>query len=727
MLKIQAKPLDVEYSITHKYDGKKVLEFEVSTDHSLYSNIRQEIQVDEKDNYYVVKSIQELGGSAQIECDLDMDSLKSTMFKTFTTETLSLSETLSQALTGTGWTAIDAELVAIRRSMELENVTPYEVVFATEETYNCVYKINTKQKTLTVIKPQNVQWDGAYITDQVNLRRVDYKGDTYEFCTRLYPYGVKNEDGVPLTIASVNNGKTYIDNFEYTDKIIVGTWSDERYTVAQSLKDDAIEMLKTLSRPVESYQLDVVDIANMDNQYEQLKIELYGIVMLLDRKRNQKIEHRVVEYVENPLHPEKNQVTLSTVIQKIETTIIGKIETIEAENLITQNKVNEIKRDVDTNTARISNTYTKGETDTEIASQITQATDDIRLEAKQEVTTQVQAIQIGGRNLLANSDIKITRTKDSTSLRTYVLYVVEGYDLNTLIGKQLTASIYTYSPGERDVSLSVDANLQDRFGIHVTLRWADDSGGTTTTYPATDLLDQTVEDGKRIYSTFEAEPPNGYTHLQICAVTIQQYARPASTNNATWVLSRPKLELGNKPTDWTPAPEDTDEAINDAANNVIQTITERTSAAIDIAHDNILSTVSKEYSTKDELEEARQYTDTKVQQTADSITYTFTTVQEAIDLIDGKVDQNKLDMEEYIRFAGAMIELGKRGNPFVAQLTNTELAFLQNGAKVAYISNNKLYITDAEMKGKLTMAMVGGFFDWVPEQNGSMSLVWRDA
>lgn len=106
-IKIQAKPLDVEYSITHKYDGKKVLEFEVSTDHSLYSNIRQEIQVDEKDNYYVVKSIQELGGSAQIECDLDMDSLKSTMFKTFTTETLSLSETLSQALTGTGWTAIE--------------------------------------------------------------------------------------------------------------------------------------------------------------------------------------------------------------------------------------------------------------------------------------------------------------------------------------------------------------------------------------------------------------------------------------------------------------------------------------------------------------------------------------------------------------------------------------------------------------------------------------------
>ena len=307
---------------------------------------------------HIIKSIQELNNSAQIECDLDLDSLRASMFRKFQTETLSLRETLAKALSGTGWKVIDSELIAIRRSMEIENATPYDVVFATEKTFDCVYKIDTKNKTLTVVKPQNVQWRGAYITDQVNLQRVDYKGDTYDFCTRLYPYGAKDEEGANLTIASVNGGKTYIDNFDYTNKIIVGSWTDERYTVAQNLKDDAIEMLKTLSRPAESYLLDVVDIASISSRHEALHLEMYDIVVLLDKRRKQRVQHRIVEMVVNPLHPEKNQVTLSMVIQKIETQIIGKINTIEADNLVTKEKVNEIKRDVDTNTARIANTYT---------------------------------------------------------------------------------------------------------------------------------------------------------------------------------------------------------------------------------------------------------------------------------------------------------------------------------------------------------------------------------
>ena len=68
---------------------------------------------------------------------------------------------------------------------------------------------------------------------------------------------------------------------------------------------------------------------------------------------------------------------------------------------------------------RISNTYTKGETDTEIASQITQATGNIRLEVSETYATkaEVEQIQVGGRNLLANSDIMETRTKDATDTK----------------------------------------------------------------------------------------------------------------------------------------------------------------------------------------------------------------------------------------------------------------------------------------------------------------------
>ena len=165
-------------------------------------------------------------------------------------------------------------------------------------------------------------------------------------------------------------------------------------------------------------------------------------------------------------------------------------------------------------------------------------------------------IQIGGRNLLANSDIVETRTKDATDTKSYTLYVVDGYDLDTLINKELTASVYMYSPGERDWSLVESVGTRNRFGVQASIGWENDSGETTSTYLATELLSQAVTEGKRIHHTFKVEPPDGYTHIQFCAVAIQIYARPASTNDATWVLSRPQLEIGNMATDWTPAPED---------------------------------------------------------------------------------------------------------------------------------------------------------------------------
>ena len=45
---------------------------------------------------------------------------------------------------------------------------------------------------------------------------------------------------------------------------------------------------------------------------------------------------------------------------------------------------------------------------------------------------------------------------------------------------------------------------------------------------------------------------------------------------------------------------------------------------------------------------------------------------------------------------------------------------------MAYISNNKLYITDVEIKNRLSMGSGKGYFDWLPRQNGNLSLVWRE-
>ena len=84
-------------------------------------------------------------------------------------------------------------------------------------------------------------------------------------------------------------------------------------------------------------------------------------------------------------------------------------------------------------------------------------------------------------------------------------------------------------------------------------------------------------------------------------------------------------------------------------------------------------------------------------------------------------------MEESIRFKGALIELGRVGNAFTAELSNVELAFKENGQKIAFISNNSLVITNAEIRNKLSLGNeTRGWFDFIPRANGNLSIKWRD-
>lgn len=95
--------------------------------------------------------------------------------------------------------------------------------------------------------------------------------------------------------------------------------------------------------------------------------------------------------------------------------------------------------------------------------------------------------------------------------------------------------------------------------------------------------------------------------------------------------------------------------------------------------------------------------------------------------IINNVSANQTLLEEYIRFKGALIELGKVGNAFTAELSNEELAFKENGQKIAYISNQSLVITNAEIRNKLSLGNESrGWFDFIPRANGNLSIKWRD-
>ena len=142
--------------------------------------------------------------------------------------------------------------------------------------------------------------------------------------------------------------------------------------------------------------------------------------------------------------------------------------------------------------------------------------------------------------------------------------------------------------------------------------------------------------------------------------------------------------------------------------SVKETVTECYSEISKSAGEIVLL-VSETYAEKSDLEIIKQDFETSITQSSTEIRMDFTAVT---DEIKGTVATNQELLEEYIRFKGALIELGKVGNAFTAELSNEQLAFMENGQKIAYISNQQLVITNAEIRNKLSLGNESrGWFD----------------
>ena len=115
----------------------------------------------------------------------------------------------------------------------------------------------------------------------------------------------------------------------------------------------------------------------------------------------------------------------------------------------------------------------------------------------------------------------------------------------------------------------------------------------------------------------------------------------------------------------------------------------------------------------------KQYFETNITQTSKDIEFTF---EQSKNYTNNSINGVKSDVDtikSYQRFTDDGIELGKSDSPFIAKLGNTKLSFLQDGVEIAYISNNKLYITEAQVTDKLSIGNdSNGYFEWVTTKNG---------
>lgn len=118
-----------------------------------------------------------------------------------------------------------------------------------------------------------------------------------------------------------------------------------------------------------------------------------------------------------------------------------------------------------------------------------------------------------------------------------------------------------------------------------------------------------------------------------------------------------------------------------------------------------------------------------LEQTATSIQATLTSqttvLQNYADTAAEGAAQALADaLSTYIRYyqsgGTGVLELGDNASGYVAKLNNQRLSFYDGDTEVAYISNNKLYITNGEIQNNLQI----GKYQWITDSTGRMSLKW---
>lgn len=329
----------------------------------------------------------------------------------------------------------------------------------------------------------------------------------------------------------------------------------------------------------------------------------------------------------------------------------------------------------------------------------------IKLQAKSitETSNKVDNLQIGGRNLLKNShSVEQTYSYPSSNYVDQCNWVT-SIPLN---GDTYTLSFWAKSTVAGDI---IRVHFYSPSNItHCVGSQGQVSGNTDGQCDFT--LSTTLT---KYWVTYTIPKGGNSARSVIIPRMFSDFGK--GTVSVKWE----KLEEGNKATDWTPAPEDVDEAIN----------TERTErqSAIDTKANEITSKVSETYVSNSAFEHYQNTVSTQFTQTKKDFTWTVNKSVEdtknefkgQISSVNGRVDglkQTTDNVNSYMSFDNDGLTLGKSDSAFKTKITNEEWSIQKNGAKVTYINDQTMYITD----GQFTQSLKIGNFGFAPRANGSL-------
>lgn len=329
---------------------------------------------------------------------------------------------------------------------------------------------------------------------------------------------------------------------------------------------------------------------------------------------------------------------------------------------------------------------------TSAETKITQNSEAIALRAtKTEVTSAVDNIQVGGRNLVLgsgtgkgwryetfNKDDREFTIENSNTSENYIYS--SFFDLED--GKQYTLSFDVKQNGyvhNSDVYVLPDTYTTTGIVYH--------SGQfpVSTTYQ---------------HKVFVIGPEYYATSFKNCVVRFDNTGSRTPGTKAILYVKNVKLELGNKPTDWSPAPEDysTTTEMNSSINQTAESI--KSTVAATYVNNETLSS----YATKSQLEQTSTSLTSRIQTTENAVSGMSTTVKNVNDYMTFARENNQ-----------PTLTIGSSSSSFRTKLTNTSEKFMQGDQTIMELDG----VTSTVKASRVQM----GHYQW-RDTGTSMQLVY---
>lgn len=272
---------------------EKTLRFSYPVTGPHFEALKVEAYVRTKSDEFVIKEITAATNSGWVDVTaaMNIEGIENCTFAGgFEAVEKTMPEVLAQALTGSDWSVGTCQITKRRTIRKEDDCNAWDVLEQCVSTFRAEVELNTLERVINIYTARGED-RGVFFMEGVNLQRLEYNRDSYDFFTEIVPIG---KDGLTL-MADPDDPVLVLTNYQYSRKRVRRIWRDERYTHVETLREDALAKLAEACQPMTSYNAAVKDLAKANP--ERREFFAYGVgdvITLISKDRKIRERQRVV-------------------------------------------------------------------------------------------------------------------------------------------------------------------------------------------------------------------------------------------------------------------------------------------------------------------------------------------------------------------------------------------------------------------------------------------------